>query len=268
MSENSNKVVDVEMGHNIGPNNDDAKVNDDVKIRKHSTVKRRKIDLKWNNVKFDVSIKKDQKRDILKGISGYAKAGELLAIMGSTGAGKTSLLNILSQRVQSTKSTQVSGEFKLNGQDFSAKNFKKYAAYIMQEDILMETLTPREILKFSATLRLPKSMSAQEKDACVERVLEDLRLTNCSDTRVGGVFIRGVSGGERKRVSIGMELITDPAVLFVDEPTSGLDSFTAEKVVLLLRDLAAQGRTVITTIHQPSSDIFKADVVGNAGRMR
>ena len=112
-------------------------------------------------------------------------------------------LNILSQRVNSTKKTTVSGDFHLNGLPFSAANFKKFAAYIMQEDVLMETLTPREILEFSATLRLPKSMSKQEKTKAVEQILEDLRLQNCADTRVGGIFIRGVSGGERKRVSIG-----------------------------------------------------------------
>lgn len=147
--------------------------------------------------------------------------------------------------------------------------FSKFAGYVMQNDVLMQTLTPRESFQFAANLRIKATKG--EKIALVEQVLTDLGLNKAADTLIGGPILKGISGGERKRASIGVELITDPSLLFLDgkllffivlltslhiEPTSGLDSFTAFVIVKLLKQYAQAGKTIIFTIHQPSSDIF------------
>jgi ABC-type multidrug transport system ATPase subunit len=117
-------------------------------------------------------------------------------------------------------------------------------------------MSVRECLEFAAKLKLVGTM--EQKMARVEKVIADLKLTKCQNTKIGGPLVKGVSGGERKRTSIGVELITDPSLIFLDEPTTGLDSFTATSVMEILGDLARKdGRTVISTIHQPNSDIFE-----------
>lgn len=117
-------------------------------------------------------------------------------------------------------------------------------------------MTVRECLEFAAKLKLPGTLPM--KIARVNKLIHDLKLTKCANTRIGGPLVKGVSGGERKRTSIGVELITDPSLIFLDEPTTGLDSFTATNVMEILGDLARKdGRTVVSTIHQPNSDIFE-----------
>lgn len=117
-------------------------------------------------------------------------------------------------------------------------------------------MTVRECLEFAAKLKLPGTYG--EKMNRVRVLIEDLKLNKCQNTRIGGPLVKGVSGGERKRTSIGVELITDPSLIFLDEPTTGLDSFTATSVMETLGDLAKKdGRTVISTIHQPNSDIYE-----------
>ena len=115
-------------------------------------------------------------------------------------------------------------------------------------------MTVRECLEFAAKLKLPGTLASKQER--VETIIKELRLTKAQSTKIGGPLVKGVSGGERKRTSIGVELITDPSLIFLDEPTTGLDSFTATSVMELLRTLAGQGRTVIQTIHQPNSDMF------------
>ena len=115
-------------------------------------------------------------------------------------------------------------------------------------------MTVRECLEFAAKLRLKGSYN--EKMERVEEIIKLLRMSKCQNTKIGGSMVKGVSGGERKRCSIGVEIITDPTLIFLDEPTTGLDSFTATAVVEIMKDLAASGRTVISTIHQPNSEIF------------
>jgi energy-coupling factor transporter ATP-binding protein EcfA2 len=116
-------------------------------------------------------------------------------------------------------------------------------------------MTVRECLEFAAKLKLPGTI--EQKMMRVENIIEELRLTKCQNTKIGGPLVKGVSGGERKRTSIGVELITDPNLIFLDEPTTGLDSFTATSVMETLKELSKQGRTIIQTIHQPNSDIFE-----------
>lgn len=115
-------------------------------------------------------------------------------------------------------------------------NFSAISAYVQQDDILFQTMTVRECLEFAAKLKLPGTLAS--KLARVNELIKDLKLTKCSNTRIGGPLVKGVSGGERKRTSIGVELITDPSLIFLDEPTTGLDSFTATSVMEILGDLA------------------------------
>jgi len=115
-------------------------------------------------------------------------------------------------------------------------------------------MTVRECLEFSAKLKLPGTEADKIKK--VNEIINDLKLNKCQNTYIGGSLIKGVSGGERKRTSIGVELITDPSLIFLDEPTTGLDSYTATQVMAILKNLALSGRTIIQTIHQPNSDIY------------
>jgi ATP-binding cassette subfamily G (WHITE) protein 2 len=141
------------------------------------------------------------------------------------------------------------GHILVNGREKeSLKNFSSYSAYVQQDDILFQTMTVRECLTFAARLKLPGD--EQTKLERVNFMISTLKLTKCQNTRIGGPLVKGVSGGERKRTSIGVELITDPNLIFLDEPTTGLDSFTATSVMETLGDLARkENRTVISTIH-------------------
>nr|QHX41460.1 ATP-binding cassette sub-family G member 2 [Halisarca dujardinii] len=176
------------------------------------------------------------------------------AIMGPTGGGKTSLLDILAGRKSSKRA--ISGEVLLDGHKLP-KNYKCSSGYVVQDDVVMGTLTVRENLSFSAALRLPSRYSFKQRREAVTTVIDELSLQDCADTKVGTEFIRGVSGGERKRTNIGMELIISPDVLYLDEPTTGLDASTATSVVQLLKTLSERGRTIILSIHQPRYSIFK-----------
>jgi ABC-type multidrug transport system ATPase subunit len=142
----------------------------------------------------------------------------------------------------------MSGKVMLNGKDRDRlPGAEALSCYVQQDDILFQTMTVRECLTFAASLKLKGSM--EDKLTRVDEVIKDLRLTKCQNTKIGGSLVKGVSGGERKRTSIGVELITDPQLIFLDEPTTGLDSFTAGQVMDLLKALANSGRTVISTIH-------------------
>lgn len=192
-----------------------------------------------------------EKMQVLHDVSGRARPGELLACMGPSGSGKTSLLTILGGR----SPFKVDGEITYNDKPFN-KDFKKRTAFVTQDDILFQDLTVYETLYFAAMLRLPEKMPKARKIQRVETIIFNLGLDRCRDTIIGGYLRRGVSGGERKRCSIGHELLVNPSLLMLDEPTSGLDSTTALRLVHTLRTLSNGGRTIITTIHQPSSRIY------------
>lgn len=194
---------------------------------------------------------------ILKDIRGSVKAGQMLAILGPSGSGKSSLLNLLAGRITANPNAHVTGSVLVNGQPRDYSTFKKIAAYVLQDDDMFGELTVREQIKYAAMLRLPSSISQERKMLRVDNVIQELGLAKVADTLIGNATIRGISGGERKRVSIGTELVTDSSLLFLDEPTSGLDSFNALNVITSLRRLASNGRTVVTTIHQPRSSIFQ-----------
>ncbi|KAF3687893.1 ATP-binding cassette sub-family G member 2 Urate exporter [Channa argus] len=191
---------------------------------------------------------------ILKNVSGIMRPG-MNAIMGATGSGKTSLLDVIAGRKDPTGLRQ--GSVLADGRVVTAE-IRLSSAYVVQDDILMGTLTVRENLLFSANLRLnPKHYSTTDKHSRVEAIIQDLGLEDCANTKIGTEFLRGVSGGERKRCSIGVELITSPSLLFLDEPTTGLDSNTANCIISLLHKLSRRNKTVIFSIHQPRYSIFR-----------
>ncbi|XP_077157037.1 broad substrate specificity ATP-binding cassette transporter ABCG2-like isoform X2 [Paroedura picta] len=212
------------------------------------------------NISYKVKVKtgyygfrKIFKKEILTEVSGVMKPG-LNAILGPTGSGKSSLLDILATRKDPCGLT---GDILINGYP-QPPQFKCMSGYVVQEDIVMGTLTVRENLEFSAALRLPSSMSLEEKKERVDQIIMELDLTKVANAKVGTQFSRGISGGEKKRVCIGLELITHPPILFLDEPTTGLDSSTANAVMELLKRMSVNGKkTIVFSIHQPRYSIFK-----------
>jgi ABC-type multidrug transport system ATPase subunit len=224
-------------------------------IKDTLTIDRTAANLRWKNVTVRSQGAKGQEdKAVLNKAKGYVNAGEFMAIMGPSGAGKTTLLNILSMK-NMERLYLSDGVIELNNHNINSIKYKNTIGFVPQEDILIATLTPRESIRFSAdlTLDLPSDVRAQK----VEKLLTDLGLQACSNTKIGGDLARGVSGGERKRASIGVELICDPPVLFLDEPTTGLDSFTAEQIINLITSQAKDhGRTILATIHQPNSHVY------------
>lgn len=174
-------------------------------------------DVVWKHINFTVKDK-----PILRECWGNVPAGTVCAIMGPSGAGKSSLLNVLAGRSASTSNIKITGNVHVAGHKVNPVKFRERIAYVMQDDSLLATATPREALLFSAQMRLPISTPNDEIDRLVSNLLTDLGLDVCADTLIGGALIKGISGGQRKRTSVGIELITDPALIFLDEPTSGL----------------------------------------------
>lgn len=215
--------------------------------------------LTFTNLRYSVHerrlcFKRGPEKCILKDVSGIMRPG-MNAIMGATGSGKTSLLDVIAGRKDPAGLRD--GQVLVDGKIVTSE-LRLSSAYVVQDDILMGTLSVRENLLFSANLRLdPRHHSPSDKNSKVNGILEDLGLTDCADTKIGTEFLRGVSGGERKRCSIGMELITSPSLLFLDEPTTGLDSNTANCIISLLHKLSRRGKTVIFSIHQPRYSIFR-----------
>ncbi|KAI4333706.1 hypothetical protein L6164_018479 [Bauhinia variegata] len=221
---------------------------------------RRPVTLKFEEVVYKIKTRKkgllekkvrEEEKVILNGITGMVQPGEMLAMLGPSGSGKTTLLTALGGRLGG----HLQGRITYNGKPFS-NTMKRNTGFVTQDDVLYPHLTVLETLVFTALLRLPNSFTKQEKTVHAEAVIKQLGLTKCKNGIVGGPFLRGVSGGERKRVSIGQEMLINPSLLFLDEPTSGLDSTTAQRIVSTLWELANGGRTIVMTIHQPSSRLY------------
>jgi len=204
--------------------------------------------LRWNNLSYDVKVK-NRTKVILSNVSGHASSGTVTAIMGSSGGGKTSLLNALAGRLE--RGGNLSGKITVNGVPID-DTFR--AAYVQQDDLLFPMMTVRETFEFAANMRL--KADKETLNTLVDEIIDKLSLRKCADTIVGSSAMRGVSGGERKRISIGVQLIDNPKLIFLDEPTSGLDTFQAKNVMDALNNLSRNGCAVITTIHQPRSSIF------------
>ncbi|KAI8908931.1 hypothetical protein EDD86DRAFT_191026 [Gorgonomyces haynaldii] len=195
-----------------------------------------------------------KKMAVLEDVQGIVRPGQVMAIMGGSGAGKTTFLDILARK---NKSGVASGDVLVNGKFMDYNDYRNIIGYVDQEDTLMDTLTVYETILYSALLRLPEKMSLEEKKQRVQDTMIELDILQIANRRIGSSGKRGLSGGEKRRVSIACELVTSPSILFLDEPTSGLDSFNAYNVIECLVGLAREfQRTVIFTIHQPRSNIY------------
>ncbi|WJX52524.1 hypothetical protein P8452_38628 [Trifolium repens] len=213
------------------------------------------ITVTWENLEAIVTNGKNRKL-ILQGLTGYAQPGKLLAVMGPSGCGKSTLLDALAGRLRSN--IQQSGKILINGK----KQTLAYgtSGYVTQDDAMPSTLTAGETLYYSAQLQFPNSMSIAEKKKQADITLREMGLQDAINTRVGGYGSKGLSGGQKRRLSICIEILTHPRLLFLDEPTSGLDSAASYYVMSRIASLSLRDgiqRTIVASIHQPSSEVFK-----------
>ncbi|CAK5123341.1 unnamed protein product [Aphanomyces euteiches] len=208
------------------------------------------VTLAFRNLGYAVPNPKKGEPDLqlLQGVSGYALPGTITALVGSTWAGKTTLMDVIAGR---KKAGQITGEILLNGYPATDLALQRCTGYCEQMDIHSDGVTFREALTFSAMLRQPSDVPTASKLAFVEECLGLLELTSLGDT-----IVRGSSVEQMKRLTIGVELAAAPSVLFLDEPTSGLDARSAKLVMSGIRKIASTGRTVVCTIHQPSTEVF------------
>ena len=190
---------------------------------------------------------------IIRGVNACMPSGSLTAIIGSSGSGKTSVLNTLSHRLVEGR-LRTNGDITYNG---SSQLESIRSAYVMQQDVLVSTLTVRETLYYAAELRLAPPTTAEERAKIVEDVILELGLKECADTRIGNKIHKGCSGGEKRRTSLAVQMLSNPSVLFCDEVTTGLDAATAFQLVATLKALAVKGRTIICSIHSPRSEIWQ-----------
>ncbi|XP_076766313.1 ATP-binding cassette sub-family G member 1 isoform X2 [Xylocopa sonorina] len=205
------------------------------------------VNIAFDDLTYTVPYSRKDTKVILRGISGQFKSGELTVIMGPSGAGKSTLLNILAGYMSSGSTT---GRIIINGQTQDVNHLKKISCYIMQEDLVQPRLTVFEALQFAADLKLGNVLR-KTKLTLIEEILNILRLNHARD-----VTTEHLSGGERKKLSIALELVNNPSVMFLDEPTTGLDEISASQCTKLLKYLAQSGRTVVCSLHTPSASIF------------
>jgi ABC-type multidrug transport system ATPase subunit/Ca2+-binding EF-hand superfamily protein len=227
------------------------------------------IDITFQNLKLVVSVGRSNCVHVVDDVSGRVRKGTMTALMGGSGAGKTSLLNALCGRAYYG---EVQGDVFINGQKATIEDFADSIGFVPQDDIVFAELTVRENLIYSGRFRLPRGTSMSEIEDLADSVMADLGLSRKANSIVGDVTRRGVSGGEKKRVNIGLELMARPSALFLDEPTSGLDASSALLVMTSMKQLVEnQGVTVCSVIHQPRKFIFdlfdSVLLLGVGGRM-
>lgn len=230
--------------------------------RPSSFVVPHRVQILFKNIRYTVSVTNRvtgqmQQKVILKDVNGGFLPARFTAIMGQSGAGKTSLMNLVSEHLESSANFERTGDVLINGAKIPRDLMHAISGFVQQEDVIMDTMTVYEAVMMAATLKLPRDLPHAEKDRRTDELLKILHLHHIRDHQIGSVTQKGISGGEKRRVAVAMEMITNPNVLFLDEPTSGLDTFHAFGVAKILRSLATSGRTVVSTIHQPSSEIFE-----------
>ncbi|KAF1760649.1 hypothetical protein GCK72_008898 [Caenorhabditis remanei] len=207
------------------------------------------ITVTWENI--EVKTRKKGKI-LLNNVSGIAKPGEMVALMGASGAGKTTLLNVLMDR--NMKGLEMEGTVKVNGNEIG-QSISLISGFAQQQEIFVPTLTVDEYLMIQAKLRMQESQAIRRER--VDEIIEMLGLNKCRDSKIGNPgLVKGISGGEARRLTFACELLSNPSLMFADEPTSGLDSFMAASVVQIMRNLANSGRTLIAIIHQPTADLY------------
>lgn len=215
------------------------------------------VSLTWSRPRF--FILQPTRKEILANISFTCPSGQITAIMGPSGAGKSSLLQLLAARSMNAgpfARFERNGNILFNGKTFSRADSNMVSFVQQDDDYHLPALTVRETLRYAAILRLPHTMSKRSKLGRAEEMIRMFGLNDCANTLVGGPLLKGISGGEKRRLSLAVEMLNDPAVLIVDEVTSGLDAATAHNVMLRLKAISESGRTVILTLHQPRSDIY------------
>ncbi|CAG8222530.1 unnamed protein product [Penicillium nalgiovense] len=231
----------------------DLECNDSGHFLMNETVR----NFSWQGLTVTVKDRETKKaRDLINDISGDVQHGELVALMGPSGCGKTTLLNVLARRAASA-GAKVLGETYVNDAQMDSRNFQRVTSYVEQEGVLIGSLTVQETLKFAADLSLPSSVSKRERMDRIRTLLEAFGIQNQANTLVGTPIRKGISGGQKRRVSVASQLITNPKILFLDEPTSGLDSTASFEVMSYAKELArANNLLIIASIHQPSTTTF------------
>ena len=214
------------------------------------------VQITLHELTYKIPLKGGEERYLLGGLeplTGTLDPGNMIALMGSSGAGKSTLMDVISKR---KTVGMVEGLVLFDGHEPTRGEIGRDTGYVEQKDTLWGTFTVREMLMYTALLKMSSKYNRQQKAARVDEVIDQMGLTKSKNTKIGGAMVRGVSGGEAKRISIGLGLLNNPRILFLDEPTSGLDSATSLDVMGTVKELAEEGRTVLTTIHQPSGKIF------------
>ncbi|KAF2797711.1 hypothetical protein K505DRAFT_234933 [Melanomma pulvis-pyrius CBS 109.77] len=253
-------TVEIEMAR-ARPSNTDASAGKE-KMTVRSLDEIRTISIRLDAYALDIekrSLRARTTKAILKPLTADFHPSMINVIMGPSGSGKTSLLNTMAGRLKDDISTRykTSGSMTFNGLAPSDDVVHAICSFVTQDDdALLASLTVRETLRYAAGLRLPKWMSKEQKIQKAEEILLKMGLKDCADHLIGNDLIKGISGGEKRRVSIAVQILTEPRILLLDEPLSGLDAFTALSIMDVLRGLANEGRTLIVTIHQPRSDLF------------
>ncbi|KAK2418196.1 putative white-brown complex protein [Trifolium repens] len=209
------------------------------------------IEVAFNNLTLTL---KGKNKHVLRCVSGKIMPGRVSAVMGPSGAGKTTFLSALAGK---SRGCNISGSILINGKNESIHSYKKITGFVPQDDIVHGNLTVEENLRFSARCRLPADMPKPDKVLIVERVIESLGLQPVRDSLVGTIEKRGISGGQRKRVNVGLEMVMEPSLLILDEPTTGLDSASSSLLLKALRREALEGVNICMVLHQPSYTLFR-----------